>query len=151
MSARAALRTAVVLYWFVAIATITCSFALQGLLPITLQEYLDFQGELEITVGEVVLYIAFFITMLGYLLASLGLMLLQHWGARLFLGLTVLDCLLSCYDGPVVEHAVTAVAGSAAFMMQGAILALAFFTDALKKKSQTDEAAGPEREQAQPA
>ena len=132
MSARAALRTAVVLFWLTFIAVIISSAALESFLPLELQEHLDVEAGLEIGARDIVIGGALLLVLLGFVLASIGLLLLQRWGAKLFLYLTILFCLLSCYAGPTVDHAVAAALQYVFAMLHGGIIALSFFSNAFE-------------------
>jgi hypothetical protein len=115
------------------LATVAVAFALSffsdKLLPVELHQWKEAQE-----VGFMAFAVfGLAILGLGLLLISLiGLLFLQRWAAWLLLVVCLVFNFLSLVE-PTVEPGIMAFLGSGEDLLTGAVLAVAFFTSALKK------------------
>lgn len=142
MKASVVLRLCVALELALAVVAIASSYALESFLPEPLRAWQAAASE-AVTFGDFVLF-AFIVPLIVCLLvASVGLLLLKRWAAWLYLGVTVVGVLLTPFTGPTVEHPLTDMAGEIGSILNGMVLGLAFFTDALKPRNASSLPAWP--------
>jgi hypothetical protein len=67
------------------------------------------------------------------IVSTIGLLCLRRWAAWLYLITNVVGMLLMPLTGPTVEHAFADLFDELGIVMSGMVIALAFFTDSLKK------------------
>jgi len=136
--------------WVFVVISIVASLILEPSLPEPLAAWLKADAERDITAGEFALLAAFIPLLVSIIVATAGLLCLQRWAAWLYLVTTVIGTLLMPFTGPTVEHALADTIDEIGIIMSGMVIALAFFTDSLKKKDASPMAQG-DRTNPQPA
>jgi len=134
--AQKAMRICIGLSWVIGITSIILSFVLQDRLPEGLQAWLNEDFERDMEAYEAVILSISFAAILSWIVASVGLFMLQRWGAILFLISWAVFLILNPFTGPVVEHPLSATLWAIADILTGVVLGLAFFSDALGPKPQ---------------
>ncbi len=133
MHPRLALRIALIAEFLCVIVSIAFSFTLQDALPPLLAEWLAQEDARDPTADEVLLGFVFVPILVGYLVAMVGLFLLQPWARWVYLGITVVVIPLSLLLGPTVQHALEATADGLATTLGGIVIGIAFFSGALER------------------
>ena len=98
---------------------------LKSQLPFELQNYVYVESPI-ITVFMIPIIIAYFI-------GSIGLFRLKSWGGIFYLVAIITGIFFSSFGAPKIEHAFTSSLGEISSLVMGFIIALFFFTDAIKK------------------
>ena len=133
MKASVVLRLCVALELVLAVVAIASSYALDSFLPEPLRAWQAAASE-TVTFGDFILF-AFIVPLIVCLLvASVGLLLLKRWAAWLYLGVSVAGVLITPFTGITVEHPLTDTAEEIGSVLNGLVLGLAFFSDALKPR-----------------
>lgn len=127
------LRVCVVAWWIFFILSIWLSFEMQIHLPTSLNEWVISEAERNPTTVELIIIIASLVMLLTYLVSSIGLLLLNRWGAWLFLISLIIEYIYSPFTGPIVDHAITNTFSELSDLLSGLIIGLAFFSNSLKK------------------
>ena len=105
------------------------------LLPDTLAEWKDTQlNEDALSLTDLLLLGLWLGWLGGYLVSVVGLFLQQRWAAWLSLGLTVIGLVFTLSE-PSVYSGLLAAIDAFALLVQGAILALCFGTEALRPEN----------------
>jgi hypothetical protein len=126
------LRACVVLEWVLFVLYIALSFALADNLPAELRAWQDADAERHRDLHEWATLATGLLCLLAAFVASVGLLFLQRWAAWLYLASKVVEYLVYPFSGPTVEHALADTAEELGILVSGAILALAFFSEALR-------------------
>jgi hypothetical protein len=134
MRSSTVLRLCLVLEWVFFLAGLGLSFAMERFLPEPLRAWLDAEAEGNPTVGEMAFLFLCILLLIPAITATVGLFFLQRWAAWLYLITAILFMLLELLAGPIVEHPLPTAIGEVANIMCGMVIALAFFSDALKKQ-----------------
>jgi hypothetical protein len=114
------------------VAVVGLSFVDGYLLPDTLAEWKEAQLDEDALSLTDLLLLALWLSWLGgYLVSVVGLFLQQRWAAWLFLAITVLGLGFTLSE-PSVYSGLLAAIDALVLLVQGAILALCFGTDALR-------------------
>lgn len=135
MKSSTILRWCLVLEWMFIAIGMTISTALESSLPEPLTEWLRMETEADLTVGSIVLVALGIPLLIAAIVATIGLFCLRRWAAWLYLVTNALGMLTMPFTGPVVEHPLANAFDEMGVIMIGMVLALAFFTDSLKKES----------------
>lgn len=102
------------------------------LLPDTLADWKDAQiNEDDLSLSDLLLLALWLGCLGGYLVSVVGLFRQQRWAAWLFLAITVLELFFTLSE-PSVCSGLLAAIDALALLVQGAILALCFLTEALR-------------------
>jgi hypothetical protein len=135
MTVRRSLRILLVLHVLMLVVGVALSFFDGYLLPDTLAEWKDAQlNEDDLSLSDL-LFLALWLGWLGgYIVSVVGLFLQQRWAAWLSLGLTVLGLVFTLSE-PSVYSGLLAAIDAFALLVQGAILALCFGTEALRPEN----------------
>lgn len=112
---------------------VALSSALESSLPEPLAAWLQAESERDLTSGEIALFAVFVPLILTAIAATVGLFCLRRWAAWLYLFTCLLGVVLMPLTGPTVEHAIPDAFDEAALVLSGMVVALAFFTDSLKR------------------
>lgn len=131
MKSATMLRLCVALELALIVISIVLSMVLQPFLPEPLRAWIA-ENEQQIRPADLMLFVLFIPLLIALVVASVGLLLLKRWAAWLYLYVNVLGLLLVPFMGPTVEHAVAEMFSEAATMLGGVVLALAFFSDAIR-------------------
>jgi hypothetical protein len=135
MNARLSLRLLLVLDILMLVAGVSLSFFDGYLLPDTLAEWKEAQlDEDALSLTDLILLALWLGWLGGYLVSVVGLFLQQRWAAWLFLAITVLGLGFTLSE-PSVYSGLLAAIDAVALLVQGAILAVCFGTDALHAKN----------------
>jgi hypothetical protein len=134
MRSSTVLRLCLVLEWVLFLAGLGLSFATERFLPEPLRAWLDAEAEGDPSVREMAFFGLCILLVASGIVGTVGLFLLQRWAAWLYLVNSILGVLLTLLAGPAVEHPLTDAIGEVASIMCGMVIALAFFSDALKKQ-----------------
>ncbi len=138
MTLRLSLRILLVLHVLMLVVGVALSFFDGYLLPDTLAEWKDAQlDEDALSLTDLLLFGLWLGWLGGYLVSVVGLFLQQRWAAWLFLGLTVLGLVFTLSE-PSVYSGLLAAIDAFALLVQGAILALCFGTEALRPENPTN-------------
>lgn len=132
MKSATMLRLCVALELALIVISIVLSMVLQPFLPEPLRAWLA-QNEQQLRPADLALFALFVPLLIALVVASVGLLLLKRWAAWLYLYVNVLGLLLVPFTGPTVEHAVAETFSEAGTMLGGVVLALAFFSDAIRR------------------
>lgn len=132
MNSRIVLRFLVIAHVLLMFLGVGLSFFDEQLLPQELAAWraAHTPGE-NLTTREFLLFASWTLWMLLYLVACVGLLLLQRWGAFLLATLTVLGFGFTLTE-PTVSSPWLAVLSDASLLVMGVLLAVAFVSDALK-------------------
>ena len=122
------LRGLVIAEWVLILAAI--AFGMLTTLPPELQAYLDADTERPLSTLESVVLPAGVLLVVGALVASVGVYFLRAWARPLYLGCAVLGLSLMPLLGPTIYGAVDGAVSDLASAVQGAILALLYFSEA---------------------
>ena len=135
MNARWTLRLLLALHLVLLVVGVSLSFFDGYLLPDTLAEWKKAQLDEEALSLTDLLLLALWLGWLGgYLVSVVGLFLQQRWAAWLFLAITVLELGFTLSE-PSVYSGLLAAIDAVALLVQGAILAVCFGTDALRPEN----------------
>lgn len=135
MNARLSLRLLLVLHILMVVAVVGLSFFDGYLLPDTLAEWKEAQLDEDALSLTDLLLLALGLSWLGgYLVSVVGLFLQQRWAAWLFMAITVLGLGFTLSE-PSVYSGLLAAIDAVVLLVQGAILALCFGTDALRPEN----------------
>lgn len=135
MNARLSLRILLVLHILMVVAVVGLSFVDGYLLPDTLAEWKDAQlNEDGLSLSDLLLLVLWLGGLGGYIVSVAGLFLLQRWAAWLFLAFTVLELGFTLSE-PSVYSGLLAAIDAVVLLVQGAILALCFGTEALRPEN----------------
>lgn len=135
MNARLSLRILLVLHILMVVAVVGLSFVDGYLLPDTLAEWKDAQlNEDDLSLSDLLLLVLWLGGLGGYIVSVAGLFLLQRWAAWLFLAFTVLELGFTLSE-PSVYSGLLAAIYAVVLLVQGAILALCFGTEALRPEN----------------
>lgn len=128
-----ALRLAVSLQWGFLLVAIGLSYLLANSLPPELQDWVANDAE-DVSPTTIVVGVFVVLTLITYLVASIGLLCRQKWAAWVYLAATLTFFAISPFTGPTVEHALANTVEEIAVFCNGVVLALAFFTKALDRE-----------------
>ena len=132
MNARLSLRLLLVLHVLLQVVAVTLSFFDGHLLPDTLAEWKDAQwSEDDLSLSDMLLFALWLGWLAGYVVSVVGLFLQQRWAAWLSLALTVVGLGFTLSE-PSVYSGLLAAIDALALLVQGAILAVCFGTEALR-------------------
>ncbi len=132
MNARLSLRLLLVLHVLLQVVAVTLSFFDGYLLPHTLAEWKDAQwSEDDLSLSDMLLFALWLGWLAGYVVSVVGLFLQQRWAAWLSLALTVVGLGFTLSE-PSVYSGLLAAIDALALLVQGAILAVCFGTEALR-------------------
>lgn len=132
MNARLSLRLLLVLHVLLQVVAVTLSFFDGYLLPDTLAEWKDAQwSEDDLSLSDMLLFALWLGWLAGYVVSVVGLFLQQRWAAWLSLALTVVGLGFTLSE-PSVYSGLLAAIDALALLVQGAILAVCFGTEALR-------------------
>jgi hypothetical protein len=134
MNSKAILRLCLVCVWVCIAAEIALSFVLERSLPEPLQAWVGSEAERELTAVEVGLIVPFVSLLTAMIVATVGLFRHERWASWVYLAAAAVGILLTPYTGPNVEHALTATVSGIGSVLDGMVIALAFFSNALEKK-----------------
>lgn len=134
MRSTTVLRICVVLEWTFVASGIVLSFFLENSLPAPLRDWLVSDRERDLDLREVTLLITSIPLLLSAFVGSIGLLFLKRWAAWLYLASVIVGFIIFPFTGPTVEHALADAVDEIAALMNGLIVGLAFFSDALKPK-----------------
>lgn len=135
MNARLSLRILLVLHILMVVAVVGLSFVDGYLLPDTLAAWKDAQlNEDDLSLSDLLLLVLWLGGLGGYIVSVAGLFLLQRWAAWLFLAFTVLGLGFTLSE-PSVYSGLLAAIDAVVLLVQGAILALCFGTEALRPEN----------------
>ena len=135
MNVRLSLRILLVLHVLMLVVGVALSFFDGYLLPDTLAEWKEAQlDEDALSLTDLLLLGLWLGWLGGYLVSVVGLFLQQRWAAWLSLGLTVLGLVFTLSE-PSVYSGLLAAIDALALLVQGAILALCFRTEALRPEN----------------
>lgn len=135
MTLRLSLRILLVLHVLMLVVGVALSFFDGYLLPDTLAEWKDTQlNEDALSLTDLLLLGLWLGWLGGYLVSVVGLFLQQRWAAWLSLGLTVIGLVFTLSE-PSVYSGLLAAIDAFALLVQGAILALCFGTEALRPEN----------------
>lgn len=135
MNVRLSLRILLVLHVLMLVVGVALSFFDGYLLPDTLAEWKDAQlDEDALSLTDLLLLGLWLGWLGGYLVSVVGLFRQQRWAAWLFLAITVLELFFTLSE-PSVCSGLLAAIDAFALLVQGAILALCFGTDALRPEN----------------
>jgi hypothetical protein len=143
MKAQTALRICVPLVWTILVADIALTLLLHDSLPAQLRDWRSAE------VGQAASASGIFVNVLGAtviisgVVASIGLFRLRRWAGWLYMFSVVLGYALMPFSGPVVAHGLNGALSGAFSLVSGMVLALAFFTDALKSSLRVEPGAVP--------
>ncbi len=135
MNVRLSLRILLVLHVLMLVVGVALSFFDGYLLPDTLAEWKEAQlDEDALSLTDLLLLGLWLGWLGGYLVSVVGLFLQQRWAAWLSLAITVLGLGFTLSE-PSVYSGLLAAIDTLALLVQGAILALCFGTDALRPEN----------------
>ena len=135
MNVRLSLRILLVLHVLMLVVGVALSFFDGYLLPDTLAEWKDAQlDEDALSLTDLLLLGLWLGWLGGYLVSVVGLFLQQRWAAWLSLAITVLGLGFTLSE-PSVYSGLLAAIDAFALLVQGAILALCFGTEALRPEN----------------
>ena len=146
MTARTALRTAIVAEWGFLLAVTILSFLLPSLLPEPLRTWETQRLETDPSGMELVLLGVLMADLVVALVASVGLFLLKAWGRWLYLASLIVMFLCVPFLGPTVSHGLVDTLEGLSTLLSGVILGLAFFSNTLQRSAEQD--AAPDAEAA---
>jgi hypothetical protein len=129
------LRICLVLEWVFAVAALIASLALRHLLPEPLRAWYAAEYERDLSSMEMTILSFFIPLIISQLVATVGLFFLRRWAAWLYLCTGAIGILYVALTGPSVIHPTSSALETLATIMNGMVISLAFFTDALKKRS----------------
>ena len=124
------LRYLVITEWVLIFASVAIGISLEGALPPELQAYIDADAERPPSIVEYVVGVVGVIVIVGAVVASAGVYFLRAWARSLYLGCAVLGLLLIPFLGPTIYGAIDGAVSILASGVQGAIVALLYFSDA---------------------
>lgn len=133
MTATIALRLCLVLGWISDAGCVIASIAFESAVPEPLQAWVGSQASLSGMPEHLMLPLFTFI-LLWFFISSAGLFLLRRWAAWSFLVLLLAMLPLTMFEGISVQGGIENVLDDLANYSFGMAIALAFFTDALKRK-----------------
>jgi hypothetical protein len=135
MNARLSLRLLLVLHILMLIVGVALTFFDGYLLPDALAEWKDAQlSEDDLSLTDLLLLALWLGWLGGYIVSVVGLFLQQRWAAWLSLAVTVVGLGFTLSE-PSVYSGLLAAIDALALLVQGAILALCFGTDALRPEN----------------
>jgi hypothetical protein len=146
MTARTALRTAIVAQCGFLLAGTILSFLLPRLLPEPLRTWQSQWLEADPSGMELVSVATVIPTLVAALVASIALFLLKPWGRWLYLASLIVMFLCGAFGGPMVSHGLVDTLVGLSNLLSGVVLGLAFFSDALQRSAEQD--AAPDAETA---
>lgn len=133
MKSTTILRGCVVLMWVIIILLLPLSSFLEAALPEPLTAWLKAEAERPLSYNNIVYAIAAILALISGLVASVGLLFLCRWAAWLYLIAIATLIFLSPFLGPAVYHPLETAFSGIIEMLSGMVIAIAFFTDCLKK------------------
>lgn len=132
MTVRRSLRILLGLHVLMLVVGVALSVFDGYLLPDTLADWKDAQiNEDDLSLSDLLLLALWLGCLGGYLVSVVGLFRQQRWAAWLFLAITVLELFFTLSE-PSVCSGLLAAIDALALLVQGAILALCFLTEALR-------------------
>jgi len=134
MRSSTVLRLCLVLEWVLFLAGLGLSFAMERFLPEPLRAWLSAEAEGDPTVRELAVFGLCILLLISGIVGTVGLFFLQRWAAWLYLINLVLGMPLALLAGPVVDHPLPYAIEEVGTIMYGMVIALAFFSDALRKQ-----------------
>ena len=136
MKSSTVLRWCVILEMAVTLAAIFVAFVPDFALPEPLSIWQDAQTE--VSVGDFIFLFLYVQLIIPWLVAVIGLLFLRRWAAWLYLIIFFLTTLCGPFTGPTVEHALVTSLSHVASVFSGMVIALAFFTDSLKRGNRAE-------------
>lgn len=134
MTARRALRIAIVGAWLMFITAQVLSYLLRNSLPAQLQVYLAAEDERETTLLGVAALLIGVPCLAASVVSSIGIFFFARWARWLYLGSMAVSYAAAPLYGPTVEHVVADTFDHAETLLSGVVLGIAFFTDAIPRE-----------------
>jgi hypothetical protein len=125
-----ALRYLVILEWVLIFASVLIGLSLEETLPAELRAYIDADAERPPSRIESVILALGVVLVAGAVVASIGVYFLRAWARPLYLGCAVAGLLLMLFLGPTIYGAIDGAVSTLTSAVQGAILALLYFSGA---------------------
>jgi len=135
MKSSTILRWCLALEWILFLFGAFANCALRSRLPEPLVAWLKVEDMGDSTTGELVLLAISLSLLVAMIVATAGLFCLRRWAAWLYLISFVLGIVIMALSGPNVEHAIASAFDDIGTALSGIVIALAFFTDSLKKSA----------------
>lgn len=137
MRSTTVLRICVVLEWTFVALGIALSFLLESSLPAPLRDWRTADAAGDLALREVALLIITIPFLLCAFVGSIGLLFLKRWAAWLYLTSLIVGFIIFPFTGPTVEHALADAVNEIAALINGLIVGLAFFSDAVALRGKT--------------
>jgi MotA/TolQ/ExbB proton channel family protein len=134
MKTSTVLRMLLGLEWILSILCIILYYMLRSHLPPELSAWLDGSITRGLTPGVWVIVCLSVPLLILSVVGTVGLFLLQRWGAWLCLSTAIFGIALMSIGPPIVSHAVPNSLNQIAILISGTIIGISFFTDVLKNK-----------------
>ncbi|MEI7652002.1 MAG: hypothetical protein WCJ96_08340 [Verrucomicrobiota bacterium] len=128
---RLVLRFTLVALWAAVVLSIALSFVADKLLPDALADWHKSNGT-EFGFGDILGLLFWVLGILLLLISSIGLFFYQRWAAWMFVVVNVIFS-LQVLTSPTVEPGLLSYIGGWSDLLTGMVVAIAFFTDALKQ------------------
>lgn len=116
-------------------------FSLEAYLPVVLQDYMQYELEIETSFLEDTAIILLLVVVFAHLSSLFGLLRYKLWSKNLFIYTTVVLHLATPFYGPYIEHGVSAFIEGVSLVVSGAIVVLlsfaqSAFNNAVKEDAQ---------------
>lgn len=132
-----ALQSLVIVHLILTSAGVALGAISQNWIPAPLQEWqhLNLRATIDAlgSTGLIFAATSGVILLCSIIVGSIGLLLLQRWGALLHVAGTAGFAVLFCFVGTVIDHSLNLVLASLHAILQGVIYGFAFFTPALAR------------------
>lgn len=136
-NAQKALRICIGLFWAFLILRGILDFAPQNNLPSGAQSVLLENSEREVSAYNALLRSVAPVGFVAYIVASVGLFMLKHWAAKLYLIALVISVMMLPFSRPSIEYGIGDTLISIADILSGLILGLVFYGNVLTPGQQS--------------
>ena len=135
------IRLLVLLELALLLLSLFATFRLESYLHPLLQEYLALQELSAPTTQDSIILWVGIPFVLAHIVSVVGLLFVKIWAKYLYLFVIVVEHMLTPFVGPFVEHGLTTAISNLGVLLQGAILAMLFFSSSAFNKSKHADAA----------
>lgn len=128
-------RIAIVIELIIAVAFVFIDIYLVDSLPQSLQDYLLWKQNQEVTSFDLGVLGIVLIFVIVHIISAISLVLLKSWAIKPYMLTGILLILSSLFYGPTVEHALTSTIGGISSTLFGVTLAMLLFCNVIPLKS----------------
>lgn len=133
MNHQAAFKSLIVLQLFFLFVSVGSDFYFLDSLPIALQEYVQFEQNINLNGFQETLLISFIPLSLAYIVSAINLYRLKTWAIKPYIYINITLFVISTFISPTVGHAVTIASGSIFSALIGLTIGFIYLSDVLNK------------------